>query len=457
MTGEASSVASTAPTSAAHRRAGRPQSAARRAAGIISIRFAAVMVLGLASILTARSLNPVGRGTYGLVITVSWIAAALGHLSIEQANILRWQRGDDRRAIASTSFLLGVLGGSAAAVVGWVAVNYLGAGSFSTHDRWLIALVLPIVPLNILSGYLIGLHILSDRLARVNVVRLITASWQLVVLVVLWRTSHLNVTAALVVWIATLAVGPVLLLFPGLSIQPRYVSRKLAVSLLCTALKYHLGMAALFLLRRVDIVMLNALASRRDVGLYVVAVLLAELLFLPTESIAQLVQPRQVTGTLEEAAAYTARVIRVNTIVGLTAALVLAGASPFIIRLAFGADYMGSVAPLLALLPGVVAIGLVRPITAILVRLDRPFVVSVICVAALVLNVALNLVLIPALGVVGASIASSVAYAAQAFAYGHWLLRRTPLRLSELRPTRDDLALFPALIRRTPAEIPVAP
>jgi O-antigen/teichoic acid export membrane protein len=343
-----------------------------------------------------------------------------------------------------------------AAVVGWIAVTYLGAGSFSGHDRWLIVLVLPTVPLNILAGYLIGLHILGDRLARVNVVRLVTASAQLVVLALLWRTNHLNVTSALVVWIATLAVGSVVLLLPGLTIRPRYVSRKLAVSLLRTALKYHLGMVALFLLRRIDVVMLNALASRREVGLYVVAVLLAELLFLPSESIAQLVQPRQVAGTLDEAAAYTARIVRLNALVGLVAALVLAGASPFVIRLAFGADYIGSVVPLVALLPGVVAVGLVRPITTILVRLDRPFLVSLICIAALILNVALNLVLIPAFGVVGASLASSIAYAAQAFAYARWLLQRTPLRLSELLPTRSDLALLPALIRRAPVEMPAA-
>ena len=431
--------------------------AARRAAATVSVRFAVVTVLGVSSVLTARVLNPTGRGTYGLVIALSWIAAAVGHLSVEQANVLRWQRGDDRRALASTSFLLGLVGGSAAALLGWLAVTYFGAESFSDSDRRLIALVLPSVPLTIVSSYLVGLHVLADRLGRVNVVRLLTASLQLVMLACLWLTDALDVTTAVIVWIATLAVGPALLLFPGFSIRPRHVSRQVAASLLRTGLKYHLGMAALFLLRRVDILLLNAQVSRREVGLYAVAVLLAELVFLPGESIAQVILPRQVAGTLEAAVAYTARIVRVNAVVGVTAAVALAAVSPIVVWLAYGSHYFGSIPPLLALLPGVVAIGLTRPITAILVRLDRPFVVSLICVAALVLNVALNLVLIPALGVVGASIASSVAYAAQAFAYVRWLLRSTPLRLSELRPTRRDLTLFSALIRRTPIDAPAAP
>ena len=428
-----------------------PRPPAVMAAATIAVRFAVVIALGLSSILTARALNPTGRGTYGLVIALSWIAAAVGHLSLEQANVLRWHHGDDRRGIASTSFVVGLAAGVVAASVAWLVVVSSGGSGLADHDQRLIALVLPSVPLNILGGYLVGLHVLAGHLGRVNVVRLATAVTQLVALAVLWWTDHLSVTAAVVVWVVTLAAGPVILLVPGLTIRLRFVSRRLAASLLRTGLRYHLGMAAVFLLRRVDVLLLNGQVSRREVGLYVAAVVLAELVFLPGESIAQLVLPRQVGGTLQQAAGYTARVVRVNAIVGLGAALGLALVSPLVVPLAYGSDYVGSIAPLLALLPGVVAVGLTRPITAILVRLDRPLVLSAICILALVLNVSLNLVLIPVLGVVGASVASSVAYAAQALAYTWWLLRETPLRLADLRPTRRDVILLATVVRRRQA------
>jgi Na+-driven multidrug efflux pump len=92
-----------------------------------------------------------------------------------------------------------------------------------------------------------------------------------------------------------------------------------------------------------------------------------------------------------------------------------------------------------------------------LVRLDRPFVVSLICICALGLNVSLILLLVPTLGIVGASVASSVAYAAQAAAYARWLLRSTPLKLSDLRPGRSDLMLLLALMRRRQRTSPAAP
>ena len=432
-------------------------STARRVAATVLVRLCVVALLGLSSVLTARGLNPSGRGTYGLVLAVAWIAAALGHLSIEQANVLRWQRGDDRRAIASTSVTLGLAGGIAAAVVGWFAVDAFAHDSFSASDRRLIALVLPAVPLYILGGYLVGLHVLDDRLRRVNVARLVAAASQLAALSVLWLTDELTVATAVATWVATLAALPVVLLVPGLSIRLRHVSRRLASSLLRTGLKYHVGMAALFLLRRVDIVILSAYVSRREVGLYAVAVVLAELLFVPSESIAQAVLPRQVRGSLEDAAVYSARVVRVNTFVALTAAAGLAAVSPLLIRVAYGAEYTDSVVLLAALLPGVVAVGFTRPITALLVRLDRPFVVSTICVASLAFNVALNLALIPTLGAVGASIASSLAYLLQAGAYTAWVLRSTPLTLPDLWPRREDLRVFATLLRRSSVETPATP
>lgn len=402
-------------------------------------------------------LDPAGRGTYGVIVAVAWIAAALGHLSIEQAAVLRWQRGDDHAAVASTSFVLGLAGGSIAALTTWLVVTQFAADSFSASDRRLIAVVVPAVPLIILGGYLASLQVLDNRIGRVNAVRWAAATAQLLVLAVLWLTHRLTVSTAIVVWVVTLGALPVLLLTPGLSIRPGKVSKRVAASLFRLGLKYHLGMAALFLLRRVDTLMLNAQVSRREVGLYVVAVLLGELVFVPGDSIAQVVLPRQVLGSLEEAADYTARIARVNTIVALGAAAALAVASPLLIRFAFGAAYDGSIYPLLALLPGVVAIGFTRPITAILVRLDRPFTVSFICIGSLVVNVALNLVLIPTLGIIGASIASSVAYAVQAYAYISWLLRSTPLRLSDLRPTRGDLMLLSAPLKRSPLTTPAAP
>ena len=428
---------------------------ARKVMSSVAIRVVTVGLLGVSSILTARELHPAGRGTYGVVLAFVWVAAALGHLSVEQSVVLRWQRGDDPCSIASTAVLIGLLAGCLAGLGGWIIALRVGGGSFSGHDRRLIVIGLPAVPLVILTGYLMSLHVLGDRLRRVNLIRSASAAAQLVALVVLIATGHLTTGSALLVWVLTLGAVPVLLLLPGLAIRPAHVSSALGMRLLRTGIRYHWGMAALFMLRRVDTLILNTQVSRREVGLYVVAVVLAELLFLPAETVAQAVLPKQVVGTLVDAADFTARVVRLNTIVGVVCALVLAVLSPVLVRVGYGAAFAGSVAPLLALLPGVATVGLIRPITAILVRLDRPSLVSLVCLVALVVNVALNFALIPTFGIVGASIASTVAYACQAVAYAVWLVRSTHLTPADLWPRRADLRLLTALPRRGLRPAPV--
>lgn len=420
---------------------------AHRVAAALSARVLAVVILGLSSVLLARVLQPDGRGTFGVVVAFAAVAAIVGHLSIEQSVVLRWQLGDDRRALASTALLIGVVSGLLAAIGGWIIVS-VATGAFSADDRALIVLVLPAIPLSIVSGYLIGLTVLDGRTGRVNVARTAAASCQLLVLVALWRFGWLTVASAVVVWVVALGALPVVVLTPGLSIRLRHVSSSAVRRLFRTGVQYHVGMVALFMLRRVDVFILNAWVDREQVGLYVVAVVVAELMFLPGESIAQVTLSRQVAGDLDQAADYTARVVRLNTIVGVCAAVALAILSPVIFRFGFGPTYSGSLPLLLWLLPGVVAIGLIRPVTVILVRLDRPFVVSLVCIGALAVDVALNLMLIPRVGVAGASIASSIAYIGQAAAYTVWLLHRTSLRPADLVPRWRDLGFALALIRR---------
>lgn len=82
-----------------------------------------------------------------------------------------------------------------------------------------------------------------------------------------------------------------------------------------------------------------------------------------------------------------------------------------------------------------------QPLGNWLTRQGRPWVLTGMGVGAFLLNLALNVVLLPSLGLVGASIASSVAYAALTTAFVAWGLRITGLGLRDvLIPSAEDLA-----------------
>jgi O-antigen/teichoic acid export membrane protein len=188
------------------------------------------------------------------------------------------------------------------------------------------------------------------------------------------------------------------------------------------------------------ILILGALMSPAAVGLYVLAVSVAELMCLPTEILARMVLSRQAAGDLASAADATIHATRISTLLAAASVGSLALAAPVLIPMAYGADFAGSVAALLALTPGMLALGAGRQVAAYLLRLNRPFAMSALPVGALAVNVALNLVLIPRWGVVGCSFASSVSGVLMVAVQVVRFSRATSTPVRQLLPGVADLA-----------------
>jgi O-antigen/teichoic acid export membrane protein len=110
----------------------------------------------------------------------------------------------------------------------------------------------------------------------------------------------------------------------------------------------------------------------------------------------------------------TARLIRETLLAGGFLAIVAAVLAPFLVPLIYGPAFEGSVAPLLILLPGIVALSCGRIAMADLIRRNMLERAAAISVAVMLLNVALNLGLIPSFGAIGAATASLISYTAHA-------------------------------------------
>lgn len=160
------------------------------------------------------------------------------------------------------------------------------------------------------------------------------------------------------------------------------------------------------LLLRVDIWLLSLVGSSADVAHYAIPARLAEGLLLPTGVAAALVIP--LTGHARDAATrgQQARryVFRITAVVALAATILAVFAGP-VLEIAFGAEYAADQDVLrllcLACIPSALSIGL-SPIVALH---DRRAMIRWVCIA-LVVDVIANLLLLPALGGVGAAWAS---------------------------------------------------
>jgi O-antigen/teichoic acid export membrane protein len=179
-----------------------------------------------------------------------------------------------------------------------------------------------------------------------------------------------------------------------------------------------------------DVLMLAAWASARQVGLYALAGALAGTIGLPVYGMANALYPR-----MARASALRRHWVGAAWVSGLTLALVVwLLAKPFI-RVVFSADYLTSTRYLVPLLLAAV----VRSVT----RVYNNFLAAhglgkEMRNAGLILagsNIALNFALIPKYGAMGAAWASLVALLANYLAYVYYYRRGVnTLRLAELRP-----------------------
>ncbi|WP_154757334.1 lipopolysaccharide biosynthesis protein [Amycolatopsis pithecellobii] len=161
---------------------------------------------------------------------------------------------------------------------------------------------------------------------------------------------------------------------------------------------------------RLDFVVLGVLAGPAVVGVYAVASKFAELMRLPATALNYVLYPRFARLSEAGANADVRRLLR--RAVAATAAMtpVLAGASVITLPLLYGPAFRSAVLPACILLAGLAVEGAAAVASAYLCGRGRPGANSWGMGAGALVTVALDLVLIPRAGAVGAAVASSIAY-----------------------------------------------
>jgi O-antigen/teichoic acid export membrane protein len=411
----------------------------RQLAHTVVVRAVLVVLGALSGVVIARELQPEGRGAYYVIATIATITISISHLSIEQAHVWLWSRAVDRRSLAANSLVLGLVVGALAAVTAAVAIGVLGPGVLPVAGYGRLATALAAIPCAMAVLYLNNILVMRSEVQVVNKGALLGGSLQCGTLLLLASVTRLSSTEVIALW-AVSVTAPLAVLLPAVRPRLRHWDRSLARQAVHRGLRCHLGLASLFLLFRSDILILNGLTTTAAVGLYSLAVSLAELTRLVTDAIAQIALPGQLETDDEGAAAATMAVTRLSTIVAVASVGLMCLAVPPLIPLVYGTAFGGSVPSLLALAPGLLALGATRPIGTYLLRLDRPMLASAMSVAALLVNVALNLALVPFYGIVGSAVASSIAYIGLAVLQAAWLLRATGASPRDLLPGPAEVA-----------------
>lgn len=413
--------------------------------------YAARFVLGaLMSVVVNRSLGPEGRGTYAVLIAVATVALHLGQLSVEESHVALWSRVRDPAVVTANSVLFGAALGGACAVGAAMVVVGLGPGVVPVTDLGLLAVALAWIPCAMTEKLLARLMVLRARIDVNDLSGLLSVGVHCASLLLLAALGRVTLGWVVALWTMSAAL-PLAVLLPAAHPRLRDCDLGVARRTLRLGLRYHTGLVSMFLLLRADVLIMGAMTTAAETGLYAVAVTLMELGRVPSDVLANLAMPRQLEDDERPAALFTVRSTRIAALAAAGSVGLLCVTAPFLVPAVYGPAFTGAAGPLLALAPGLWSIGASRPVGAFLLRLDRPLRSSMTAVAALTVNVAVNLALIPSYGAVGAALASSVGYAVFAVLQVLWFLRVTRCRWSDLLPRGSDLRYLWGTVRRAPS------
>jgi len=421
-----------------------PGELAATASKTMVVQVATYGLVFAASILVARGLGPVGRGEYYLPITAAAVAVVLVHLGLEGANtFFVSQRRYTLRQVAAASTLLAPISGLIGAA-GLIVLYALTRDSLLQGVSWEAFIVAPaLLPIQVHMLWAINVFTLGGRVVKAQIAQFVGALLQFLLLVPLVLTDRLTVVYALATYAVFIAVPWFLLVVGSRSFAPLRPAADWALvrQLVGFGLKLQVGQVFFYLLFRADTLLINLMLGTREVGIYSLTVILGEAVMLLTLPLVLATLPLQASMTIADAGALSFKAARFNGILAAALSALLAATLWLGIPLAYGDDFADAYPALMALLPGIIALSMARPLGNWLVRQDRPWVLTAFGTVAFAINIVLNVVLLPVVGIIGASIASSIAYIVLAGSMIVWGLKSARLSAREaLVPSRADYA-----------------
>lgn len=190
------------------------------------------------------------------------------------------------------------------------------------------------------------------------------------------------------------------------------------LSLLMTTLNY-----------RVDILMLNGKVADAEIGIYSVGVLLAERIWMLPDAMNGVMVSNITKGKDAREAAYVIRICNTVCLFIILGIIVLG--KPFI-NIVFGDEYTGAYQVTVILLAGVFSMIYYKLIVAYNVAMGKQAVSFMLLSIGVISNVIANIVLIPAMGIYGAGIASVISYASCSLMFIVYFCRTTNISFTNM-------------------------
>lgn len=379
---------------------------------------------GLLQILTlaliGRHFGPDGSGIYTLAILLPTLLATFLNLGLGSANVYYLASGKMSPSqswlttckLNSVIVLLGFLAGSLVIIFGresWLKEVPIGL-------LWVSLLFFPLV---LFTGSIGSVFQGMQEFKKYNRIVLLqpVLTFLFISLAIYLQIEDLVLVCSL--YFISLSITQIIAfvyLKPYIRKGEKTFDQDFRYKLLRYGYKAHLSDILAFLNYRSDIVLLAHFIGSHAVGIYSVAVTLVEKLWLFSQGISTVLLPR-----LAQLNTDTALRNRLTSLVArgvlwftLFFAILLSLVGILLLEIIFGEEFLPSYNVILILLPGIVVGSMSRVLANAMAAMGRPGLNLATSWITVILNVMLNIYLIPTHGVEGAAIATTIAYTVNA-------------------------------------------
>jgi O-antigen/teichoic acid export membrane protein len=373
----------------------------------VGAKFFIIAINAATGILSARALQPAGRGELAAMILWPIFLASALTFGLPSALTFRLRSSPEKRSrLLGAALILATLTGLIGALAG-VIFMHAWIPQYSHHVIEFARLFVLNAPMT--AVLMVGRAALESDgdFTASNKVLVIPPALTLLWLIVLWRVGLLTPVNAAVAYVVV-GVPPFIWMLVRLwrMFQPSVDSFLDSTrSLLSYGIRaYGIDLCGTMSMYIDQALVVRALAPQM-MGTYVVALSLSRILNAFHSSVVMVLFPKAVSQAPDVVRQMTSRAARISTLLTALAGVGIVSLGPHLLSLLYGREYTGATTVLRILVLEVVLSGGTFVLSQAFMALERPGVVTALQVIGLLFTLPLMLVLIPRLGIVGAGLA----------------------------------------------------
>ncbi|AKB53768.1 MULTISPECIES: oligosaccharide flippase family protein [Methanosarcina] len=408
-------------------------SLAKDGISVFGTQMLTLIISFVSGVLLARWLGPAGRGAFTALLVYPAILISLLSLGMRQATVyyLGKQKYSESDIVGVTLLLL--ISSSIIGVLTSVAI--ISYTKNPDYNLMLILLASLTIPADLTINYFTGILIGKQQINKFNKVMYLVPIINFVLITFLVFFIKLDILGAV---LATLIAKIVLAIYALLSINSEYSLKicwksEIITKMVSIGFIYAFSLFILNLNYRVDIIILERLSNVTEIGQYTIGVGFAELLWqLPTAFGLVIFAYSANSKNSNKFSQDIAKMVRIIFPVVLIGSVFLYFASGYIIPFLYGEEYIPSIRMLKILLPGIVMMSFFKIINMDLAGRGKPDITIKLFLPAVLINIVLNIILIPDFGGCGAAFASTISYTLASVSILYYYMKITQLSLSDI-------------------------